>query len=89
VKEVTTPLLIQSGENDRRVSPEQSIQFNEAMKRINKAPVKLVLYPGQGHGVNDVRLSRDRMQRNVEWFNHWIPVVGAKPVIRMNDGPGQ
>jgi dipeptidyl aminopeptidase/acylaminoacyl peptidase len=89
VKEVTTPLLIQSGENDRRVSPEQSIQFYEAMKRINKAPVKLVLYPGQGHGVNDVRLSRDRMQRNVEWFNHWIPVVGAKPVIRMNDGPGQ
>jgi dipeptidyl aminopeptidase/acylaminoacyl peptidase len=88
VKDVTTPLLIQTGENDRRVSPEQSIQFYEAMKRIAKAPVKLVIYPGQGHGVNDVRLSRDRMQRNVEWFNHWVPVVGNRPVIRMNDGPG-
>lgn len=84
VKDVTTPLLIQSGENDRRVSPEQSIQFYEAMKRIGKAPVSLVLYPGQGHGVNDPRLSRDRMQRNVEWFTKWIPVVGNKPVIRMN-----
>ena len=84
VKDVTTPLLIQSGEADRRVSPEQSIQFYEAMKRIGKAPVKLVLYPGQGHGVNDPRLSKDRMLRNVEWFAYWIPVVGQKPIIRMN-----
>ena len=84
VKEVTTPLLIQSGEADRRVSPEQSIQFYEAMKRIGKAPVKLVLYPGQGHGINDARLSKDRMLRNVEWFSYWIPVTGQKPVIRMN-----
>jgi dipeptidyl aminopeptidase/acylaminoacyl peptidase len=84
VKDVTTPLLIQSGDADRRVSPEQSIQFYEAMKRIGKAPVKLVLYPGQGHGITDPRLAKDRMLRNVEWFTHWIPVTGQKPVIRMN-----
>lgn len=84
VKDVTTPLLIQTGENDRRVSPEQSIQFYEAMKRIGKAPVKLVVYPGQGHGVTDPRLAKDRMLRNVEWFSYWLPVVGQKPVIRMN-----
>lgn len=83
VQDVTTPLLIQSGAADRRVSPEQSIQFYEAMKRIGKAPVQLVLYPGQGHGVNDVRLSRDRMARNVEWFGYWVPVRGGKPAIRM------
>jgi dipeptidyl aminopeptidase/acylaminoacyl peptidase len=84
VKDVTTPLLIQSGADDRRVSPEQSIQFYEAMKRIGKAPVKLVLYPGQGHGITDPRLAKDRMLRNVEWFSYWIPVTGQKPVIRMN-----
>lgn len=84
VKDVTTPLLIQSGAEDRRVSPEQSIQFYEAMKRIGKAPVKLVLYPGQGHGISDVRLMKDRMMRNIEWFSYWVPVVGQKPVIRMN-----
>ena len=89
VKDVTTPLLIQSGEADRRVSPEQSIQFYEAMKRIGKAPVKLVLYPGQGHGVNDVRLSRDRMARNVEWFTYWIPVQGNRPPIRMGGESGR
>ncbi len=84
VKDVTTPLLIQSGDADRRVSPEQSIQFYEAMKRIGKAPVKLVLYPGQGHGITDPRLSKDRMLRIVDWFSYWVPVVGQKPVIRMN-----
>lgn len=84
VKDVTTPLLIQHGDADRRVSPEQSIQFYEAMKRIGKAPVKLVLYPGQGHGITDPRLSKDRMMRNVEWFSYWVPVIGQKPVVRMN-----
>ena len=84
VKDVTTPLLIQSGEADKRVSPEQSIQFYEAMKRIGKTPVKLVMYPGQGHGITDVRLSKDRMMRNVEWFAYWVPVVGQKPAIRMD-----
>jgi dipeptidyl aminopeptidase/acylaminoacyl peptidase len=88
VQDVTTPLLIQVGESDRRVSPEQSIQFYEAMKGVRKAPVKLVLYPGQGHGVNDPRLSRDLMQRNVAWFTYWVPVTGNKPPVRVADGPG-
>jgi len=78
VAKVTTPLLIQVGEADRRVPAEQSIQFYEAMKGIGKAPVTLVLYPGQPHGINDPRLSRDLMQRNVEWFTRWIPADNSK-----------
>ena len=82
VKNVTTPLLIQVGEADRRVPAEQSIQFYEAMKGLGRAPVELVLYPGQPHGISDPRLSRDLMARNVEWFARWIPVTG--PVPRMS-----
>ncbi|MEP7384340.1 MAG: S9 family peptidase [Gemmatimonadota bacterium] len=77
VKNVTTPLLIQVGEADRRVPAEQSIQFYEAMKGLGRAPVELVLYPGQPHGISDPRLSHDLMARNVEWFTRWIPVNGA------------
>lgn len=79
VKRVTTPLLIQVGEADRRVPAEQSIQFYEAMKGIGRAPVSLVLYPGQPHGIADPRLSRDLMQRNVEWFARWLPTSGPAP----------
>lgn len=73
VERVTTPLLIQVGERDERVPAEQSIQFFEAVRAIGKAPVKLVVYPGQPHGVRDPRLTRDLMSRNVEWFSRWIP----------------
>ena len=73
VDRVRTPLLIQVGEADRRVPAEQSIQFYEAMRALGNAPVTLVLYPGQPHGIADPRLSRDLMQRNVEWFRKWVP----------------
>jgi dipeptidyl aminopeptidase/acylaminoacyl peptidase len=75
VDRVTTPLLIQVGERDERVPAEQSIQFYEAMSAIGKAPVKLVIYPGEGHGLREVTHIRDMMQRNVEWFSRWIPVT--------------
>ena len=72
VERVTTPLLIQVGERDERVPAEQSIQFYEAVKQIGKAPTKLVVYPGQPHGVRAPRLYRDLMQRNVEWLRKWV-----------------
>jgi dipeptidyl aminopeptidase/acylaminoacyl peptidase len=85
VKNVATPLLIQVGEADRRVPAEQSIQFYEAVKGLGKVPTKLVLYPGQPHGINDARLQRDLMMRNVEWFAHWIPVKGPTPPIAISE----
>lgn len=87
VKNAATPLLIQVGENDRRVPAEQSIQFYEAMKGIGKAPVKLVVYPGQGHSIEEPRLQRDSMRRNIEWIAYWIPVSGPKPPVRMEAAP--
>lgn len=75
VNNMVTPLLIQVGERDERVPAEQSIEFYEAVKGIGKAPVKLVIYPGQPHGVRDPRLSRDVMLRNVAWFSRWIPTA--------------
>lgn len=73
VDRVTTPLLIQVGESDERVPAEQSIQFYEAMTGIGRAPARLVIYPGEGHGLREVGHVRDMMVRNIEWFTHWIP----------------
>jgi dipeptidyl aminopeptidase/acylaminoacyl peptidase len=75
VDRVTTPLLIQVGQNDERVPAEQSIQFYEAMTGIGKAPAKLIIYPGEGHGLRETEHIRDMMMRNIEWFTHWIPVA--------------
>lgn len=84
VERVTTPLLIQVGEDDERVPAEQSIQFYEAMSALGNAPVKLVIYPGQGHGIRDVALTRDVMDRNVAWFTRWI----STDRLRAETGPG-
>lgn len=79
VADVTTPLLIQVGENDERVPAEQSIQFYEAVKSIGKVPeVKLVQYPDQSHGVGEPRLQRDLMTRNIKWFTRWIPTEQSR-----------
>jgi dipeptidyl aminopeptidase/acylaminoacyl peptidase len=75
VENVITPLLIQVGEKDDRVPAEQSIQFYEAVKSIGKAETKLIVYPGQPHGIRDPRLRRDSLIRNVEWFQRWIPTA--------------
>ncbi len=77
VARVKTPLLIQVGERDERVPAEQSIQFYEAVKTIGAAPVKLVLYPGEPHGIRKPRHRRDLMARNVEWFTRFIPVASV------------
>ncbi len=87
VKNVGTPLLIQVGEADRRVPAEQSIEFYEAVKEMNKVPVKLVEYPGQPHGITDPRLTRDLMERNVSWFSYYLPVAGNKPALRPDNLP--
>ena len=73
VTNVSTPLLIQVGENDERVPAEQSIQFHEALKSIGKTETELVIYPEQGHGIHEPKLVKDMFTRNLEWFEKWIP----------------
>jgi dipeptidyl aminopeptidase/acylaminoacyl peptidase len=68
---VTTPLLIQHGENDRRVPVTQARQFYEALKRRNKI-VELEIYPRAGHVVYEPVLEREQMRRNLAWFTRWL-----------------
>ena len=43
-----TPLLIMHGEDDPRVDPGQSMELYRHLKMRGQAPVRLVLYPGEG-----------------------------------------
>ena len=71
VKAVTTPTLIQHGENDLRVPISQGYELYTALKRRH-VPVTMVVYPRQGHGVGEPRLQLDVMRRNLEWFERWL-----------------
>jgi dipeptidyl aminopeptidase/acylaminoacyl peptidase len=72
VKGVSTPTLIQHGDADLRVPISQGYEFYNALKRQNVA-VKMVVYPRQPHGIDEPKMMQDAMQRNLDWFDHWIP----------------
>jgi dipeptidyl aminopeptidase/acylaminoacyl peptidase len=68
---VTTPLLIQHGENDRRVPIAGAWKFYRALKALGKT-VEFDIYPRGGHVLFEPQLEREQMRRNLEWFQKWI-----------------
>jgi len=71
IKGVSTPTLIQHGEEDRRVPVSQGYELYNALLRQN-VPVKMVVYPRQPHGLQEPKLIKDAMERNLEWFDRWV-----------------
>jgi dipeptidyl aminopeptidase/acylaminoacyl peptidase len=76
VKGVTTPTLIQHGEADRRVPVSQGYELYNALKRQG-VTTKMVVYPRQPHGIQEPKLMRDAMTRNLEWFDRFVLGRGA------------
>jgi dipeptidyl aminopeptidase/acylaminoacyl peptidase len=78
-----TPTLILHGKEDPRVHPSQSLELYRALKNHGKAPVRLIWYPGQGHG-NSKNTSRyDYLVRTMEWFDYYLK--GDNPKDKMPD----
>ena len=71
VSKVKTPLLIQHGENDRRVPIMQATKFYKALKEQGKT-VEMEIYPRGGHILFQPNLEREIMRRNLEWFRRWL-----------------
>jgi dipeptidyl aminopeptidase/acylaminoacyl peptidase len=82
IKGVTTPTLIQHGEQDDRVPISQAYELYNALDRQG-VETKMVVYPRQPHGIREPKLQLDAMRRNVEWFNRWV-----KPRRPQADGGG-
>lgn len=67
-----TPLLILHGKDDPRVSVTQSRELYRHLKLRSQAPVRLVLYPGEGHGNRRAASRFDYALRSLEWFEHYL-----------------
>ncbi len=74
-----TPLLILHGKEDPRVDPGQSRAMYRALKLRGKAPVRLVLYPGEGHGNRKACARLDYALRMLRWFEHYLLGPGGTP----------
>jgi len=68
---ITTPTLIMHGKDDTPVDPRQSIEMFSYLQ-LNGVPSRLVLYPGEGHGINKPSHMIDYQTRELQWFRHYV-----------------
>ncbi|MBB3764708.1 S9 family peptidase [Sphingomicrobium lutaoense] len=72
VDKADTPILILHGEEDTRVSPSQSYELYRSIKVRTDTPVRLVLYPGEGHGNRKAAAQYDYNLRMMRWFDTYL-----------------
>ncbi|WP_435006126.1 prolyl oligopeptidase family serine peptidase [Tundrisphaera lichenicola] len=77
VETARTPLLIMHGKDDPRVFPGQSLELYRFLKIRGQAPVRLVLYPGEGHGNLRAASRLDYNLRMIQWLTHYLQGPGG------------
>ena len=72
IKNVKTPTLVIVGDRDGECPAPQSFEFWHAL-RAEGVKTQLVVYPNEGHGFRDPDHIRDRMEREMTWFQTEMP----------------
>jgi dipeptidyl aminopeptidase/acylaminoacyl peptidase len=78
-EQARTPILIMHGKEDPRVHPSQSMELYRYLKTLGKVPVRLVFYPGEGHGNRKSAARMDYSLRLVQWMKHYLQGEGGDP----------
>lgn len=74
-----TPTLILHGKEDPRVHPSQSLELHRHLKTLGQAPVRLVLYEGEGHGNRKAAARLDYNLRQLRWMEHFLQAPHPNP----------
>ena len=80
-----TAVLIMGGTDDTRVHPSQSLELYRRLKMNNHPAVRLVQYPGEGHGNVRQPGRIDFLHRHLQWFDWYVrdlkPLEGPMPPL--------
>ncbi|MDP9172159.1 MAG: S9 family peptidase [Acidobacteriota bacterium] len=71
INQAKTPVLIQHGDEDRRVPIANAYELRQALEDRN-VPVRMIVYNGFGHSIDRPKQQRSAMEHNLEWFTEWI-----------------
>jgi dipeptidyl aminopeptidase/acylaminoacyl peptidase len=96
VKNITTPTLFMGGEIDSNVPVLGGEQMYQAMKALGRT-TELVVYPGEYHGFTVPSHIKDRLERYLAWYAHYVkgdstpatPPVRTAPVVKAEAGSGE
>jgi dipeptidyl aminopeptidase/acylaminoacyl peptidase len=72
VRNVTTPMLIIHGEKDRCVPVSQAYEMYGGLARLGRVPVELVVYPREGHSIQERAHRVDFWRRSRAWFDQYV-----------------
>jgi dipeptidyl aminopeptidase/acylaminoacyl peptidase len=70
-KRMHTPTLYMGGTNDFNVPIIGGEQMYQALKSLH-VPTELVVYPGQFHGFTRPSFIKDRYERWLAWYDHYV-----------------
>ncbi len=76
--QIRTPTLFQCGERDFNVPCIGAEQMYQALRSL-RIPTELVVYPGQHHGLTVPSYLRDRMERNLAWYDRFLKSGSSAP----------
>ena len=79
VAKARTPLLLLHGTADPRVHPTQSLMLYRYLKLAGHPALRLVRYPGEGHGNRRAASQLDAAVRILGWFEHYLLGAGGAP----------
>lgn len=79
-KKIKTPLLFWTGEEDKQVNSNQSIEFYLALRRLEKQATMLV-YPKERHELLKEANQKDLAHRIQNWFDYYLKDKSPEPWI--------
>lgn len=84
VANITTPTLIMGGDIDWNVPIINGEQMFQAMKSLGKT-AELVVYPGEYHEFTAPSHIKDRLERYLAWYNHYVKgdATPASPQLQL------
>ena len=68
---IETPTLFLCGEKDFNVPLINSEQMYQALRSLG-VPTRLVIYPGQFHGLSKPSYIQDRIERMIGWYDEYL-----------------
>ena len=85
VANITTPTLFMGGDIDWNVPILGGEQMYQSLKSLGRE-TELVVYPGEYHGLKAPSHIKDRLERHLSWYAHYVKADGspARPAAKAN-----
>jgi len=78
VNNITTPTLFMGGDVDWNVPIIGGEQMYQALKSLGRT-TELVVYPGESHGFTTPSHIKDRLERYLAWYAHYVKGDSTPP----------